>query len=233
MRKFIITFALFSVLLGNVLHAQSVPDSVYYKRLYYTGKVWGFIKYFHSEVAKGNINWDLKLIETLLNVKGDISNQDFNESLLGLLDMAGEMALPTFWLPNVPDSMKYNLDLNWFNDTIFSEEVIAELDTIKTRFRKQNNYFVGELWKGGNATFDNDSQFYEWGVDQYPSEEYRLLALFRYWNIINYFYPYKYLMDQNWDSTLVEFIPKMVNEYDEISLSIYTNKAIRRWIYPG
>ncbi|MEW6733874.1 MAG: S41 family peptidase [Acidobacteriota bacterium] len=41
-----------------------------------------------------------------------------------------------------------------------------------------------------------------------PSEEYRLLALFRYWNIINYFFPYKYLLDRPWETVLTDFIPR-------------------------
>lgn len=45
----------------------------------------------------------------------------------------------------------------------------------------------------------------------YPNEEYRLLGLFKYWNIIEYFYPYKYLTDQNWDSVLKEMVPKIRN----------------------
>jgi len=36
--------------------------------------------------------------------------------------------------------------------------------------------------------------------------EYRLLAMFRYWNVIYYFYPYKYLMDQSWDINLQYFL---------------------------
>jgi hypothetical protein len=28
---------------------------------------------------------------------------------------------------------------------------------------------------------------------EYPDEEYRILGLSKYWNIIEYFYPYKYL----------------------------------------
>src|SRR5262249_5892281 len=34
----------------------------------------------------------------------------------------------------------------------------------------------------------------------FPSAEYRLLALFRFWNIIHYFFPYHHLTDQDWDS---------------------------------
>jgi C-terminal processing protease CtpA/Prc len=42
----------------------------------------------------------------------------------------------------------------------------------------------------------------------FPSVDYRLLALFRFWNVIRYFFPYQHLMDQNWDSALAEFIPR-------------------------
>lgn len=44
---------------------------------------------------------------------------------------------------------------------------------------------------------------------EYPNKEYRLLALFRYWNIINYFNPYNPLLDKPWDAVLIEYIPKM------------------------
>lgn len=40
-----------------------------------------------------------------------------------------------------------------------------------------------------------------------PSLEQRLLALFRLWGTIKYFYPYQALMDRPWDDTLREFIP--------------------------
>jgi C-terminal processing protease CtpA/Prc len=43
----------------------------------------------------------------------------------------------------------------------------------------------------------------------YPSREHRLLGLFRLWNIINYFYPYKHLFERPWDDVLREFIPKL------------------------
>jgi hypothetical protein len=43
----------------------------------------------------------------------------------------------------------------------------------------------------------------------YPPPEYRLLAAFRIWTVINYFFPYKDLMGEDWDAVLREFIPKM------------------------
>src|SRR5262249_51831003 len=43
----------------------------------------------------------------------------------------------------------------------------------------------------------------------FPTLEYRLLALFRFWNAIKFFYPYLELLEQDWDTLLSEFIPRM------------------------
>ncbi|HVT39951.1 MAG TPA: S41 family peptidase [Gemmatimonadaceae bacterium] len=41
----------------------------------------------------------------------------------------------------------------------------------------------------------------------FPSVEYRLLAAFRIWNAIQYFYPYKQLLDRDWSLVLGDLIP--------------------------
>jgi C-terminal processing protease CtpA/Prc len=43
---------------------------------------------------------------------------------------------------------------------------------------------------------------------QEPGRAYRLLALVRFWNVIERFYPYKRLLDGPWDSVLRDFIPR-------------------------
>src|SRR5262249_13838204 len=55
---------------------------------------------------------------------------------------------------------------------------------------------------------------------EFPSAEYRLLALFRWWNVVEYFYPYKYLMDRNWRAALTEFIPRMESSRDAADYQI-------------
>ena len=42
----------------------------------------------------------------------------------------------------------------------------------------------------------------------FPRSEYRLLALFRFWGVIDTFYPYKDLIADTWSSVLPRFIPK-------------------------
>ena len=49
-----------------------------------------------------------------------------------------------------------------------------------------------------------------------PDTEHRLLALFRFWNVIDWFFPYRDLMDRDWGGALVEFIPKFEACRDEV-----------------
>ena len=184
-----------SLLMSFQLFSQVNYDNTDYKRLYYVCKAWGHAKYFHTEIAKGNIDWDYELITALNGIKDASDNIDFNNSLLTLLKQAGEMGISSGTLPNVPDSLNNNNDQAWMSNSILSDSVKAILDTIRNKFRPQSNVYVGEAWAGGNPTFDTDNLYYSGTV--YPSENKRIFALFRYWNIINYFYPYKNIMDQN------------------------------------
>lgn len=43
-----------------------------------------------------------------------------------------------------------------------------------------------------------------------PDVEHRLLALFRLWNVIDRFYPYKPLLDEKWDAVLSAFVPRLI-----------------------
>jgi C-terminal processing protease CtpA/Prc len=49
---------------------------------------------------------------------------------------------------------------------------------------------------------------------QFPASEYRLLALFRFWNVVNYFFPYKHLIGDSWNTVLQRFIPKFEANQD-------------------
>jgi C-terminal processing protease CtpA/Prc len=54
----------------------------------------------------------------------------------------------------------------------------------------------------------------------YPQREYRFLALFRFWNVIHYFYPYKDLLDQDWDTVLPRFVPQFAAAKDALEYSL-------------
>ena len=183
-----------------------VADSIYYERLYYTCKAWGHAKYYHSRIAAGKVGWDDVLLNALSGIKNAPDNQSFNDSLFVMLQQAGETEGSGI-KPEIPDSLNNNKDLSWIYNPIFSNEVSALLDTILQRFTPRPNAYVDTVaW--GSLNFQIDNKYY-YGP-QYPDENKRILAVFRYWNIIHYFFPYKYIMDQDWNITLKQTIPAVV-----------------------
>src|SRR5699024_2028293 len=71
--------------------------------------------------------------------------------------------------------------------------------------------------KANNPIFKNESTYKNM---HYGDTGIRLLALFRYWNMIEYFFPYKHLIDKDWDMVLKEYIPKIVRSNSELSYKL-------------
>lgn len=60
----------------------------------------------------------------------------------------------------------------------------------------------------GNPIFDHELSY----ADQpLPDAGYRILSLLRYWNMIEYWFPYRNQIDGSWDAVLGEFLPRVVN----------------------
>jgi C-terminal processing protease CtpA/Prc len=62
----------------------------------------------------------------------------------------------------------------------------------------------------------------------FPAEEYRLLGLFRYWNVINYFFPYKHLTDKPWGTVLTDFIPRFLENKTQLDYEMTVAEMVAR-----
>jgi C-terminal processing protease CtpA/Prc len=93
----------------------------------------------------------------------------------------------------------------------FAADLIASKgDGMQTAQRviSENKFVSGRVKTvAGNASqiSQKDKTYAEM---EFPNAEYRLLALFRFWNVINLFFPYKHLIDEPWDDVLPRYIPK-------------------------
>lgn len=61
---------------------------------------------------------------------------------------------------------------------------------------------------------------------EFPSTEYRLLALFRFWNIINYFFPYKDLISDSWETVLPRYISKFKGNRDAADYQLTVREMV-------
>jgi len=175
--------------------------------LFIVGKVWGFVKYYHPALHTGDYNWDYELFRIMPKIIRCSNDKERNEILLTWIRQLG-----TFKTGNikVPDSTLVKLypDQTWIDDTsVLGEPLSILLNDVKNAKRNKTGYYLG-IGRAGNADLTNEKAY---GSPEFPDTGFRLLALYRYWNIIQYLFPYKYLIEENWNDVLREFIPKFVN----------------------
>jgi len=172
------------------------------------GELWGFLKYEHPAIAVGNYNWDVELfriLPALLKCKTDRQAAELMEKWV---DGLGKPApcpdcKPVGQLKDVAFKPDYG---SLFTNKIFSKTLTAKLQYILANSNNQKNYYA-ELQGGINAAFRHEKGYAKM---LYPDAGYRLLALYRYWNIIQYFCPNRNLIPGGWDDKLDIFIPKVI-----------------------
>lgn len=180
-------------------------DSATIENLSIVGMVWGFVKYYHPNVAKGYYNWDDELFRVLPEIL-KVKTAEKRDKILAQ------------WIKRLGDfqegSKRHNFrhakmkpDLGWLTSSDISKELSRLLLKIKNAKRTKDNYYVG-FKRVGNPDFKHEDAYKSM---KYPDAGYRLLALYRYWNIVQYFYPYKYLIKEDWKKVLPEFIPKFIH----------------------
>ena len=201
------------LLFPNFLFGQSITLQ---QKLFYTCKVWGFVKYYHSNVSVCHVNWDSVLLHSLPAIKAAGTIDSFNNALDTMLAAAGPMALATSYFPDVlPLELKRNRDWGWISSPLLRTDLQVQLDTIKNNFRphagcyvENNPGMIGASYSGWLILPHDDTEYTGHIATSLPNENNRLLILFKYWNIIQYFNPYNYVLDQPWDSTLSNFVLK-------------------------
>jgi len=166
------------------------------------GLVWGFVKYYHPTVGSGKVNWDYELFRVLPSVVGAADAAQRDEVLLKWISQLG----PVSKGGGAPEgNVKMTPDLEWITESGFSEELTAMLCEIREAERPDKHYYIGQVPNVGNPEFRNEAAYERMDPDD---DGMRLLALFRYWNMIQYFFPYKYLIEEDWKDVLAEFVPK-------------------------
>ncbi|MEP6804138.1 MAG: S41 family peptidase [Flavobacterium sp.] len=172
-------------------------------------KVWGFLKYYHPNVANGNFDWDEQLFKVLPKIEEAKTNVEFSNVIEKWITSLGNVKAYKTEIPNEEvDYFDKNFDLSWTqNPELFSKSLSQKLKFIEQNKIEGKQYYVAQ-----GIEFRNEVQYTEFND---KDKNFRLLLLFRFWNYVEYFFPYKYQMDQNWDLTLSEFLPRTINPVSE------------------
>ena len=189
------------------------------QKLYATAKVWGFLKYYHPTVAKGTFKWDEQLFQILQKVRQAQTKQQVSNVFIRWIELLGTVERCSRCNSKLKKNyFDKNFDLSWIDDgKIFTYDLSKTLRFIEENRSLKENAYVETIGKAGNVEPKNEKipDDFKW-----TNKNHRLLALFRYWNFIEYFFPYKYLTDENWNDVLKEMIGRFLSVESELDYNL-------------
>ncbi|MGB2684370.1 MAG: S41 family peptidase [Olleya sp.] len=186
------------------------------------GRIWGFLKYYHPEVGKGNFNWDYELFRILPDYQKAKSNTDRDKILSNWIDNLGTVKICKKCKP-LDENAVLKPNLSWITDGNLSKDLINKLQFITQNRHQGNHYYIDMVRGVGNPEFKNENPYANM---PYPDDGFRLLSVYKYWNMINYFFPYKHIMDKDWNESLKENIPPFINAKNELEYELAALKMI-------
>jgi len=170
------------------------------------GKVWGFLKYHHPLVAAGKRHWDYDLFRVLPRV---LAAGDAPAARSAVNEWIGTLgAVP----PCSPCASLAETEIHlrppvaWLTDDVLGAELAATLRGIYRNRPSQAQFYVSLQPMVGNPSFDHEPAY---AALKLPDAGYQLLALYRFWNIVEYWFPYRDVIGTNWDDELTAFIPRI------------------------
>ena len=91
---------------------------------------------------------------------------------------------------------------------------------------QQNRVAQTRIQTSANLTTQVGQKDKTYAEMSFPGKEYRLLALFRFWNVINYFFPYKDLIGDSWETVLPRYIPKFEANKDAADYQLTVREMV-------
>ncbi|MHA3047742.1 S41 family peptidase [Riemerella anatipestifer] len=188
------------------------------------GLVWGFLKYYHPNIARGQFNWDYELFRILPKILNSKSKKERDEILKKWINKLG--SFPQDKEHKIASKeIKIEPDLDWVTKSKLSNELSDILIKVKNANRPKKHYYIDFPTNVKNPDFTNENPYAKMA---YPDDGFRLLALFRYWNIIQYYFPYKNLIEEDWKNVLEEFIPKIIGANNKTEYTLCVLELIGR-----
>ena len=191
---------------GLVFPDKLTPQQV--ENLAVLGRVWGFVKYYHPAVAAGNFNLDAELFRVLPTVLAAPNEESRSQVLSTWVAKLGPVPACKRCKELPAANVRLQPDLTWLSDkNQLSNALRTQLAYLRQNRNQGAHYYVSTVPNIGNPVFQHEAPY---GRAETPDAGLRLLALFRYWNMIDYFFPYRYAIGEDWQQVLPEFIPKLV-----------------------
>jgi len=172
------------------------------------GKVWGFLKYHHPQIISGQHHWDYDLFRILPVVLAAPDSPTASAAILEWTTGLGDVSPCNPCASLDENGLYFRPNLEWIADTaLLGKGLSQRLNSIyRNRAVLDKQFYVSLFPNIGNPVFQHELAY---KTAKLPDPGFQLLALYRFWNIIQYWFPYRDVMSEDWDKVLTEFIPRI------------------------
>jgi hypothetical protein len=182
-------------------------DGAQIENLLTLGKVWGFLKYYDPTVTSGQRQWDYELFRVLPAILEAPDRASANAVLVRWIDGLGPVPRCSPCAQLDRHDLQLHPDLGWIADTrLLGKTLSRKLQRIHGQRRVGTQFYVALAPGVGYPVFKHEPSYDD---IHFPDAGFQLLALFRYWNIIEYWYPDRDVIGEDWDKVLAAFIPRL------------------------
>jgi len=219
------------------------PTSPETDRLVAVAKMWATVKYFHPYLADRGIDWDKALINALPRIRSARDTADLKAALGTMLsvleDPLTRVTSPgeTVDVPSeiVPQRMRIHYGLpphtkgwrGFYSGVI--ERSAAPVSVMSHAVGPELSVSIrlSEPVPAGLRLVPAAKVDADYSADPYPSAELRLLAAFRLWGAVHYFFAYKDLMDEDWDAAFARLLPKFVSAANSLEYNLAVSELVK------
>ncbi|EHO09525.1 S41 family peptidase [Myroides odoratimimus] len=174
------------------------------------GQLWGFLKYHHPMIAKGEYNWDYELFRMLPKYLSTKTEEQRDQFLLSWIDSLGT-------LPKPLGQNGGPIDMTWISKYDLNQTLQNRLKQVANYPLTDEHYYLTQGRYVPIADYINERPYAQFTL---PDTGFRLLALYRYWNMVEYFYPYKDLTDNKWSEVLRNYLKPFINASTELEYEL-------------
>lgn len=159
-------------------------------------RVWGLAKYHHPQLVRCTVDWDRELLQRWAVLEAAAAPSERDAAIAALLDAAGQSPGQS------PDAQTPA----WIAEAPLDDALRRRLAWLAAQ-QPQQQCKVAMAFSLGPASFDADQGH----ATSTPDRAHRALAALRYWNAIEYFFPYKDVIGRDWAAVLEEHLPQVLD----------------------
>ncbi|WP_420571242.1 S41 family peptidase [Kordia sp.] len=200
-------------------NAQSVNEKTKIKEF---GCIWGFLKYHHPVLSAGKKDIDAEFLNYFQQLENINDRKELNTFYLNWIRSYGNVD-NKIKKPNAKYNFDKNLNIDWIENSAFNPEIKKTLLALRANVKN---------FKGHYAKLETLTRFVSFNEEKTlagfspENKAHRLLTLFRFWNVINYYDVNKYVAQKDWNAVLDDSLNEFLTANDAKSYDKAKTKLI-------